>query len=445
MKNTYDMTKGKPLVIIFMFALPILGGNVFQLFYNIADTMVVGHILGDVSLAAVGSTAAVYSLLISFANGMANGFSIIAARYFGSKDDNKLRQTFATSICLTIVISILLTVIGEIFLIPMLELLNTPGDIIQEAHSFISVILGFLIVTMFYNVLAGILRAVGNSKMPLVFLIISSIVNVILVYIFVAIVGLGVYGAAIATVISQILSLILCIIYIIRKCSFLHLSRKDFILDKQLVSELFTTGLSMALMLSVVAIGTVILQSAINDFGKDTIAAHTAARRISEIFMLPLATIGVAASTFTSQNFGARNFKRIATGINYSFLIAGIWVIISNIIILLFASAIVTAITGSDKAELIATSVKYLKINLPFYAFLAILVILRNVLQGIGSRIIPIVSSFIEFAGKFLVVGIFVPSMGYLGICISEPMIWIACSIVVGTTFILRIRKLSKT
>lgn len=445
MKNTYDMTKGKPLIIIFMFALPILGGNVFQLFYNIADTMVVGHVLGEVSLAAVGSTAAVYSLIISFANGMANGFSIIAARYFGSKDGDKLRQTFASSICLTIVIAILLTVIGQIFLMPMLERLNTPGEIIHEAHSYISVILWFVIVTMFYNVLAGILRAVGNSKMPLLFLIIASIVNVILVYIFVAIIDLGVQGAAIATVISQILSLVLCIIYIIKKCPFLHLSRSDFKLDRRLVSELFTTGLSMALMLSIVAIGTVILQSAINDFGNDTIAAHTAARRISEIFMLPISTIGVAASTFTSQNYGARNFKRIATGINYSFLIAAIWVIISNIIIFLFASGIVTLITGSDKDELIATSIKYLKINLPFYPFLAILVILRNVLQGIGSRIIPIVSSFIEFAGKFLVVGILVPTMGYLGICISEPMIWFVCSLVVGFTFILRIRTLSKT
>jgi putative MATE family efflux protein len=428
-----------------MFALPILGGNVFQLFYNIADTMVVGHVLGEVSLAAVGSTAAVYSLIISFANGMANGFSIIAARFFGGKESDKLKQAFATSICLTVVIAIILTVIGQIFLIPMLKLLNTPSDIINEAHSYISVILAFVIVTMFYNVLAGILRAVGNSKMPLLFLVIASVVNVILVFVFVAGARLGVRGAAIATVISQILSLVLCIIYIIKKCPFLHLSRKDFKLEKQLVTELFTTGLSMALMLSIVAIGTVILQGAINDFGKETIAAHTAARRISEIFMLPVATIGVAASTFTSQNYGARNFKRIATGINYSFLIVAIWVIISNIIIFLFASDIVTAITGSDKTELIATSTKYLRINLPFYAFLAILVILRNVLQGMGSRIIPIVSSFIEFAGKFLVVGVLVPSMGYLGVCISEPMIWFACSVLVGTTFVLRIRKLSKT
>ena len=444
MKNTYDMTRGNPLKIILLFALPILVGNIFQLFYNIVDAMVVGHILGEDSFAAVGATSAVYSLIISFANGMANGFSIIAARFFGAKEEDKLRKSFASSICLATVISVVLTILGQVFLRPMLNLLKTPSDIIDEAYSYISFILLFVIVTMFYNLLAGILRAVGNSKMPLVFLVIASITNVVLDIVFIAIIKMGIRGAAIATVISQIFSLLLCIIYVVKKCPFLHLKKQDFKVQKKLMIDLFTTGLSMALMFSIVAIGTVILQSAINDFGKITIAAHTAARKISEIFMLPIATIGVAASTYASQNYGARNYKRIASGINYSFFLAGIWILISNLTVFLFASGIVTAVTGSAEVELIDTATRYLKINLPFYAFLAILVILRSVLQGMGSRAIPIFSSFIEFAGKFLVVGVLVPTMGYLGVCISEPMIWFVCSILVGCNFIYRIRILGK-
>lgn len=444
MKNTYDMTRGNPLKIILLFALPILVGNIFQLFYNIVDAMVVGHVLGEDSFAAVGATSAVYSLIISFANGMANGFSIIAARFFGAKEEDKLRKSFASSICLAAVISVVLTILGQVFLRPMLNLLKTPPDIIDEAYSYISFILLFVIVTMFYNLLAGILRAVGNSKMPLVFLVIASITNVVLDIVFIAIIKMGIRGAAIATVISQIFSLVLCIIYVVKKCPFLHLKKQDFKVQKKLMIDLFTTGLSMALMFSIVAIGTVILQSAINDFGKMTIAAHTAARKISEIFMLPIATIGVAASTYASQNYGARNYKRIASGINYSFFLAGIWILISNLTVFLFASGIVTAVTGSVEVELIDTATRYLKINLPFYAFLAILVILRSVLQGMGSRAIPIFSSFIEFAGKFLVVGVLVPTMGYLGVCISEPMIWFVCSILVGCNFIYRLRILGK-
>lgn len=444
MKNTSDMTQGNPLRIILIFSLPILLGNLFQQFYNIVDTTVVGHVLGEDSLAAVGASSAIYSLIVSFANGMANGFSILGARLFGAKNEQKLRRAFAMSILLTLIISVVLTIVGLLILMPLLRALNTPDDIIMESYSYIVVILSFLIITMFYNVLAGFLQAVGNSKIPLIFLIIASIVNVMLDILFVRVIHMGVRGAAIATVCSQVLSLILCITYIVKKCPFLWLKKSDFVIEKKLITELFSTGLSMALMFSIVNLGTVILQSAINPFGEITIAAHTAARKLSGIFMLPITTITVAASTFVSQNYGAGQKKRITTGVKDAFFLGFIWSAIAIFIVFCFGRLIIIGITGSDDSELIGLADRYLKVNLPFYPILVVLCVLRNVLQSLGLKIIPLISSSIELFGKVFAVYILVPSMAYFGVIISEPIIWIICAVLLSFTYIYRIRKLMR-
>lgn len=444
MKNTSDMTKGNPLKIMLYFSLPILLGNLFQQFYNIVDSTVVGNVLGEDSFAAVGASSAIYLLIVSFANGMANGFSIIGARLFGAKNEKQLRQAFAMSILLSLIISVILTIVGHLILMPLLRALNTPDEIITESYSYIVIILSFIIITMFYNVLAGFLQAVGNSKMPLIFLIVASIVNVVLDLLFVAVFSMGVAGAAIATVISQIVSLVLCIIYIVKKCPFLWIKKSDFIIDKKLITELFSTGLSMALMFSIVNLGTVILQSAINDFGKITIAAHTAARKLSGVFMLPITTITVAASTFVSQNYGAGQKKRVTTGVKDAFLLGAIWSAIAIFIVYGFGRLIIVGITGSEDVELIALADRYLRVNLPFYPILVVLCVLRNVLQSLGLKIIPLISSSIELFGKVVVVYILVPRMDYFGVIISEPMIWVICAILLSVTYIVQIQKIMK-
>jgi Na+-driven multidrug efflux pump len=320
--------------------------------------------------------------------------------------------------------------------------LNTPDEILEQACDYIRIVLLFLIVTMLYNMFSAILRGVGNSLMPLVILIISSVCNVILDVLFVKTAGMGIIGAGAATVIAQLISVILCGIYIKVKCPQLHVGKEDFRWESGIVGNLFVSGLSMAMMFSVVSVGSIALQGAINSLGSITIAAHTAARKISELLMMAYSSLSMTTSTFASQNLGAGKKERIRQGMKAAFLIAAVVVVLENLVIFATASPLVRMVTGSQNQELLDTAVYYLHINLPFYFALAVLVILRSTLQGLNSKIIPLIASAIELLGKFAVAGILVPRIGYLGICISEPVIWIAGSIVVLADFYRVMKKL---
>lgn len=430
-----DMTVGNPFKVILLFSIPILIGNVFQQLYNVVDTAVIGHVLGDKSLAAVGATAAIWGLIIGLANGTTNGFSVVLARFYGRKDDISIKKTVCMTVVLTILISAILTVVSLIGMVPLLKFLNTPKSIMSETSSFLRVILGFSFITMLYNMFAGMLRAIGNSKAPLVFLVISIIINVVLDIIFIKYMGSGIVGAAYATVIAQLVSVCLCISYIKRKCPIIHIKRKYFVMDKELIKELFTTGISMGLMLAIVSIGTVAMQSAVNGFGANTIAAHTAARKIGDIFMLPLGTLSMAASTFASQNFGAGKMDRVKEGIKNSIFLAFIWSAITNIVVFFGCNLMVQGMTGSREAEVYKVAAKYIHINAPFFFVLSILLVLRSSLQGIGRKIVPLTASFIELTAKFVGVGFLAPMLGYLGVCILEPIAWFVCGLLVAIDF----------
>ncbi|MBR3683524.1 MAG: MATE family efflux transporter [Lachnospiraceae bacterium] len=434
-RNSNDLTVGNPLKVILFFALPIFVGNIFQQLYNVVDTVVVGHVLKEDALAAVGASGVVYSLIISLANGMTSGFSIIIARYFGAKEYDTMRRAIAITMVLTAVISVLLTVVSMIGLRPLLAFLNTPAEIMNQADTYIRTVLAAIVITMSYNMFAGMLRAIGNSVMPLVFLIVSCIINIILDIVFVKYVGLGIRGAAIATVVAQVVSVILCVLYIIQKCPILRIGTKDFKWDGKITADLFTTGLSMGMMYAIVSVGTVALQSAINGFGKLTIAAHTSARKIGDLFMLPLGTLSMSASTFASQNYGAMRMERIKEGIKGAFKIAFCWCTICNVLVFLGSDMLVKLITGSTEVEVLATASKYLRINLPFYYVLSILLILRSTLQGVGRRIAPLMASTVELILKFTVAAVLAPMMGYLGVCICEPIVWIVCAVMVLIDF----------
>ena len=286
-----DMTKGKIMRLIIMFALPLFLSNLFQQIYNITDTAIVGHALGDHALSAVGSVSSIYSLVTSICFGMTNGFAILISQYFGAKNEAQMKKSIAGTIELSLLVTILLSLICSIFLKKFLVLLNTPREIFEDAYSYIKIIVAFMAVTVFYNMLASILRAVGNSRTPLMFLIVSSLLNVVLDLLFIMVFKWGIAGAAYATVLAQFVSGILCLIYILKKCPSLHLKKKDFVLPRTLVPELLSSGLAMSLMYAVVNVGTVILQSGINGLGPSTIAAHVSARKISEIYMMPCATL----------------------------------------------------------------------------------------------------------------------------------------------------------
>lgn len=438
-----DLTKGNIIRLLLAFSLPLLIGNVFQQLYNIVDTKVVGELLGENALAAIGAGAPVFNLIIGVMTGLGNGFGIVISKFYGAKDYKKMRQAVANSICLMLGLTIFVTILSLFLIRPMLRFLNTPEDIMSRCAGYIQVIIIFMIFTAAYNLCAAVLRALGDTLRPLIFLAVATVINVILDLLFVGAMHMDVQGAAYATVIAQAISFVCCVIYIIRKCPELHLKREDFAWNRLLVGDLMGQGLAMAFMLCFVSIGTLVLQGAINKFGTNIIAAHTVARKLSEVFMLPFSTLGVAAATFAGQNYGAGRFDRIRSGIRSAILLSWIWSVVVILAVYIAAPWLIRLISGASTPEIIETAQRYLRFDTPFYFVLGILIVLRNAMQGLGRKIVPMISSGIELLGKLIVAWILAAPMGYFGIIISEPATWILCTILLCITFFTdaRIRK----
>ena len=420
-----DLTTGNPIKQMIKFALPVCLGNIFQLFYSLADTRIVGSTLGESSLASVGATTSISTLLIGFLSGMTNGFSIVVAQQFGEKNEKKIKKTVAGSLFLGLVISIIISVISISFLDEILKILNISEELYQNSTLYIKVILLGITATMFYNAFAGILRAIGDTFAPLMFLIIACGLNIFLDLFFILILGLGVSGAGLATVISQGFSVLLCIIYMWKKYPIFRVEKKDFFIKLELLKRLFYSGFSMAMMMSLVFFGTLALQTAINTFGTNIIVAHTASRKLTEFFMLPFSVFGITMATYCGQNKGANEPERIKKGIWEALFITWGWSVIVIILSYTIAPFLIYMVTGTTNREIILTSQKYLRINTIFYFVPATISILRNAMQGIGDHFTPIFSSGLELIGKISVVIFLVPSLEYFGIIISEPIVWV--------------------
>lgn len=429
LNSNVDLINGPIFKSLIIFALPLFISNIFQQLYNTVDTMIVGNFLGDASLAAIGSCTSIYDLLVGFALGIGNGLAIVTARSYGSKDENLLKKSVASSLVIGIVVSISLTIIGLIFLNPLLHLLNTPAKIINEAYSYIFFIVLFIIVMFAYNLCAGLMRAIGNSVMPLVFLIVSSVLNIILDLLFITQLHMGVQGAAVATVISQGVSVILCIIYMFKKTPLLLPKKEHFKYDQELYKELLGQGFSMGFMSCIVSAGSVILQYGINNLGYLIIAGHTAARKLYMFFNMPFTAMALAISTFVSQNKGANQKDRIKKALRYAYIYDIVGAAIVTVLILLFGSSLVKMISGSSQEVVLHNGTLYLTIVAPFYAILGILMQTRYALQGIGQKLLPLISSIIEFVGKIIFVFIFIPRFQYMAVIFCEPVIWCVMTI----------------
>ncbi len=440
-RSVKSMTEGNVMYLLLAFSLPIFIGNLFQQLYNVVDTVVIGHFLGDEALAAIGSTSAIYSLLIGFTYGLSNGFSVVLARIFGADDEDSLHRTVGMSVLISVVFAAFLTGASLLFMRPLLVSLKTPESIIEMSADYLLIIMGMSTVTMLYNTLSGFLRALGNSRLPLYALILASAVNVVLDILFVGYMDMGVKGAAYATVIAQAISAGMELYYIAKACPILHIRREYLRPDRRMIAELLSTGISMAMMLVLTNIGTVAMQSAVNGLGVVTITGHTAARKIHDILILPLGTICTSAATFVSQNYGAKKMDRVKMGIKSSMLLGMMWCVVAVGICLLFGRAMVYALTGTQNAEVADTTMRYLLINVPFYFVLNVLLVLRNSLQGMGRKIVPLAASFTELAGKFIAAFIMAPMLGYLGVCLIEPITWIATAMIVAGGFISAYRK----
>ncbi len=434
--HTNDMTTGTPIKVIIQFAIPLLIGTLFQQAYNIIDTMIAGYNLGDDAIAAIGATSALYSVLIYFANGMNNGFGIVMAQIFGAKNLSKMKKAVAATIILNIMTTILLTVIVLPFLRILLYWLDTPQEIFDIAYQYIFIILAGMTATIGYNMCSGFMRAVGNSRTPLYFLIASCGINIVLDILFILGLHLGVSGAALATVAAQLISAILCAIYIIKKYRIYMPEKKDWHLSKKLVLEMLSTGISMGLMSSVLAIGSIILQKGINHLGKDIITAHTASRRLFEFLMMPLQAVAVACSTFTGQNFGAKQFDRIRKAMKQVLWLELLWSVISVAIAFLYGNMLIRMLTGTGNENIILNAAYNLKVCTIFFFPLGILFVLRNAMQAMGYRIVPILSSSIELVVKILSCVFVIPVMKYTGVVLTEPVIWVMCAAFLGVIYL---------
>ena len=420
-----DMTRGKPVRMILAFAIPLLIGNVFQQVYSMADTMVAGYCLGDRAIAAIGAMSALYSLIISMSVGLNSGFAVVVTQSFGAHDEGKLRKAIGGMMVLDAAITVLLTGLSLVFLPALMRLMNTPESIFDQAYSYMAIICAGMTATISYNMFAGILRSFGNSRTPLYFLIFTSLLNIALDLLFVAGFGMGVGGAALATVAAQAVSGILTGAYAYRHYRDMMPRKEDFRPDRQLLRELLSTGSAMAFMYSVIDLGSVAFQGANNALGETVIASHTAARRIITIFMQPMSTLMNASGTFVAQNWGARQKKRIRETLKKVMGMEAAWGLFSCLIVYLFGRAIIHFTTGTVSEEVLGNAVMSLRIHFPFYPVLGVLLALRVSMQSMGQKTAPAFSGVIELVMKVISAIWLIPEYGFAGTCITEPVTWV--------------------
>lgn len=432
-----DLTKGQPLKLILLFSIPLLIGNIFQQLYNIADLVIVGRLLGVEAFASVGAVAPLFFLIMFIIVGLTSGFSVITGQRFGAKDFDGVKNSVVISTFLCVFATLLFTIIFSIFMHPILNILNVPQNIYSNAYWYIEIVVLGLISATFYNLLANIIRALGDSKTPLYFLIVASVANIFLALFFIEILKLGVAGSAIAVILSQGLSVLLCLYFVKKKFPILHLKRKDWLIkfDKNFYSsslEHLKVGVPMSIQFSIIGLGVIVIQSVCNTFGSNVIAAVTAALRIEQIATLPMISFGVALASFVAQNFGAKKFRRIRTGVIQTSLLSIFLSILMAIIMRYFGADIVREFIGTASAEIIDIAHQYLLISTFFYVFLSQIFIYRNALQGMGEVIFPLVASVAEllmraFAAVYLAI-----KFGYIGMFFSGPIAWVSACIILS-------------
>ena len=423
-----DMTRGDPFRLVLQFSLPLFCSNMLQQVYNLTDTALAGHLLGSAALAEIGATAALYGLIMNFAFGMNNGLALTVSRCFGAGEREGIRRAVGWMVTLSAAVSIVLTTVSLLGRGALLQALQVPAEVWDGAAAYLTVILLGIPLTMLYNMEAALLRAVGNSVTPLLFLLFSSVLNVGLDAAFMGPLGMGVRGAAVATVLAQGISAVLGAVYLVRSYPELHFApahlKKS---TRHAVMNMFWAGMSMGLMSAIYNLGSVALQSSINALGSVYITAQTAARRMAEMYFIPGGALGIGVATFSSQNLGAGRRSRIGQSVRAALKIYFIWWLFVLAFTFLLGEPVLRLITGGSDARIISNAMLYLKISVPVIPPMAVLVILRNMLQGIRHTVEPLLASALELIGKVIFAVWLVPVWGYRAVCFCEPTTWIIC------------------
>ncbi len=436
-----DMTSGSPFKILISFAIPILCGNLLQLAYSLIDTHIIGVILGDTALAAVSATTQLSTLFVGFFVGLTQGFAITISRNFGSRGLGKVKSAFVLSLLMGTGLAFLISVIILIFLHPILLFLNVDESLMDMSMSYIRIIIAGLTVTMIYNVFLSSARAIGDSVTPLLTLCVSVGLNIGGDLLFIAGFHTGVWGAALATVLAQAITMVVCGIYILRRYEFFRFRKETFqTMESDMAKEMLQSGISMGLMSSLIMIGSVILQSGINGLGNSYIVAQNVARQITNVLMSIFVATGQALTTYCSQNYGVGKIQRVKDGMKAGYWITCLWCIIVLVIVYTLAPTLIRFITGSSDIVMIDAANRYLRIDSILYVLVAIIFVQRNSLQGVGDTKTPLISSGIEMVGKIILTFTLVPAFGYNGVIFVEPIVWIVMII----PLIVKIRKWDK-
>ncbi len=424
-----DMTTGNPMKIIFNFTLPIFIGNVFQQFYNMADAVIVGKFVGNKALAAVGSTGTIMFLIYGFVVGMTAGFTVLTAQKFGAGDMPAMRRTVAGASFLSLLVGLVLTAAFMAFMKPWLTLMHTPEDIFADAYAYIMIISAGILAQMLYNLLASILRALGNSRVPLYFLILSALLNIVLDLVFIIVFHMGAAGAAAATVISQGVSGALCLVYIVKKVPLLHMTREDWKLSGALLGTQIRIGIPMALQYSITAVGTMMVQTSLNILGSTLVAAYTAAGKIEQIVTQAYVAMGTTMATYGAQNMGAGNISRIRQGFKASTVIGVVYAVVSAALVMTVGKYMTYLFVSEDVALIMDSVNTYLVCAGIFFIPLAIVNIYRNGIQGLGYGLLPMMAGVAELAGRGVVAVIAARQKSYLGVCLASPAAWVLASL----------------
>ena len=445
-----NMTAGTPIRLILSFTVPLLIGNVFQQFYNIADIIIVGRVIGVHALAAVGASAPLFMALLGLTIGLTSGFSVVTGQRFGAGDADGVRRSVAMSAMLAVGATLVLTGAASFFMPLLMELMNISGELYEDSYAYISIITYGVIAMMMYNLLACICRALGDSRTPLYFLILSSVLNVLLALLFIMQFGWGVPGSAVALVIAQAISAVLCFFYMRRRFPMLRLRRRDWQFEKAFAWQHLRLGLPMAMQFTIISLGILVIQSVCNTFGPETIAGFVSATRIEQLALQPMISFGIAMAVYSAQNYGAQKYDRIRLGVRQCSLVSLGFCILAIGAMLGFGRELIGLFTAEHDELLLKQATLYLQTSVPFYIFLGQIFVYRNALQGMGISSVPLISSIIELAFRGLSAFVLADIWGFFGICCASPICWVAACLftagcyfyVVHTMKVIRKRKL---
>ncbi len=441
-----DMTQGKPISIILKFTLPLIIGNIFQQFYNMADTIIVGRFVGAGALAAVGSTGTVMFLLTGLSQGLTAGFSVLTAQRYGAKDEEHVRRSVANGILLSLLAAVLLTAFSVLIMRPLLHLMNTPADIYDDAYSYIIIISIGLITNVFYNLFSAFLRSVGNSKVPLFFLVFSACVNVALDLVFIINFHMGTAGAALATDLSQGISAVLCLFYIYKKVPALKPEARHWRLNGRDTKHQLTMGIPMALQFAITASGTMIMQAAVNLFGSTAVAAFTAAGKVENLVTQGMMAMGQTMASYGGQNYGKGDYKRLKEGVRSAVLISCIYSLIAAVlVVVLLKPGMMLFFSGDvDLNEMMPWARTYIVMAAFFYVPLSVIFIFRNIMQGCGFGFLPMMGGVVELFARLITALAAMYFVSYPLACFCDPMAWLSAGIFTGVSWLFVSKKIEK-